>query len=93
MSISTVPLPRSASSTTAVTVLLTNEQAARLDEIRVGIRRTTGESISRSALIRAIINGLLPYQRNLLNCTSEADISHKISRVLEIATRHANTAR
>jgi hypothetical protein len=54
--------------TSAVTVLLTNEQTATLDEIAIGIRRTTGHSISRSAMIRAITTAVLPYCQEWLDC-------------------------
>ena len=73
--------------TSPVTVLLTDEQTVRLDEISIQIRRQSGKAISRSALIRAMTNALLPYARNFHEGRSEADICRKIARALDIATR------
>ena len=41
-------------STNAVTVLLTDDRTAFIDEVAAAMRRKTGRSISRSAMIRAI---------------------------------------
>jgi hypothetical protein len=51
-----------AAATSAVTVLLTNELTAGLDEVIADLRRTTGKAISRSAMIRAFTAALLPYR-------------------------------
>ena len=69
-----------------VTILLTNEQTVRLNEISAGIRRRTAKSISRSALIRALISALPPYYQSFLDCRTEADIRQKIARTLELLT-------
>ena len=50
--------PSAASAQTAVTVLLTNDQTAFLDEVAAEIRRETGGCISRSAILRAMISAL-----------------------------------
>ena len=70
----------------AVTVLLTNEQTVRLDEISAAIRRRSAKSISRSAVIRALISALLPYYQNFVDCRTEAEIRQKIARTLELLT-------
>ncbi|HYP13484.1 MAG TPA: hypothetical protein VEQ63_06150 [Bryobacteraceae bacterium] len=49
-----------ATSTSPVTVLLTNHQAAMLDEIAAGVRRDTGGVLSRSAMIRAVLSAVIP---------------------------------
>ena len=68
--------------TAAVTVLLTTEQAVKLDELSVAIRRATGKAVSRSALIRAFTAALLPYGGTLHTCRSQSEISVRISQTM-----------
>lgn len=68
-----------ASAQTAVTVLLTNDQAAFLDEVTAAIRRNTGGSVSRSAMLRAMMSALRPYYANWLKCRTEADVKEVIA--------------
>ena len=58
----------------AVTVLLTNDQTALMDEITAAIRRNTGRSISRSALLRAISTGVMTVHTDWLQCRNENDV-------------------
>src|SRR4051794_6250607 len=66
-----------------VSVLLTYEQAASLDELTAAILHRYGKSISRSALIRAILEAVLPYSEQLHRCASEGNVTFVLSRQLE----------
>ena len=68
----------------AVTVLLTNDQAALLDELGAVVHRRTGRALSRSAMIRATIAGVSPEHHELLLHTSEGEIAQAIGRRLRI---------
>jgi hypothetical protein len=68
---------------TAITVLLTNSQTALMDEVAAGIRRNTGTSISRSAMLRTMISAMTPYFREWLHCGSEAELMQLITRRLQ----------
>ena len=68
--------------TTAVTILLTNEQTALLDAAAAAIRRNTGVAISRSAMLRAIVSALLPFRQEWSKCQSAAQIKQKIENRL-----------
>ena len=67
-----------ASETSAVTVLLTNEQTALLDTTAAAIRRNTGVAISRSAMLRAIVSAALPFRQEWSKCQSAAQVEQKI---------------
>jgi hypothetical protein len=58
----------------AVTILLSNTQAARMDEVTAAIRRNTGRCISRSALIRGITAAALTRHQDWIQCRNEEDI-------------------
>jgi hypothetical protein len=58
----------------AVTVLLTNAQIAEMDEVTASIRRKTGRSISRSALLRAITTAALTLHTDWIQCRDENDV-------------------
>jgi hypothetical protein len=62
----------------AITVLFPNGRAVYLDELAAAIRRNTGKTLSRSALIRAMTKALLPLYREWLQCASEGDIERMI---------------
>ena len=68
--------------TSAVTVLLTNEQAALLDGAAANIRRNTGVAISRSAMLRAILSAVLPFRQEWSRCQSAMDVEQKITNRL-----------
>src|SRR4051812_37034559 len=76
--------PSAASAQTAVTVLLTNDQTAFLDEVAAEIRRETGGCISRSALLRAMISALKPYSEDWLKCRIETEVKEVMSLRLRI---------
>ena len=58
----------------AVTILLSNTQAASMDEVTAAIRRNTGHYISRSALIRGITAAVLTRRQDWIQCRDEQDI-------------------
>jgi len=60
--------------TTAISVLLTSDQIAKLDQVAIAIRHRNGPAISRSAMIRAIINPVLAYHQHWLTCESEQQL-------------------
>lgn len=66
--------PPKAAETAAITVLLTNEQIARLDEISVVIRRNSGTSLGRSALIRALTLAALTLHTDWKHCRNEDEV-------------------
>ena len=74
-------------STSAVTVLLTDDRTAFIDEIAAAVRRKTGHSISRSAMIRAITTAALPYYKDWLECRSEAEVQRMVSKRLQVGTK------
>lgn len=82
----------SAAETSPVTVLLTHHQTASIDEIIAGIRRNTGKTISRSALIRAIVSGVLPPLETWLWCRSEAELEQLIKAHCRELDRKASGA-
>ena len=75
--------PSAASAQTAVTVLLTNDETAFMDELAAEIRRRTGGCISRSAMLRAMLSALRPYHPEWLDCHSEPELKGRISRRLQ----------
>jgi hypothetical protein len=72
---------------TAITVILTDKETATMDEIALTIRRNTGKSISRSALIRAITTAALVWHRDWLNCRSEGEIRQKVGLRMQTGNR------
>ena len=64
--------------TSEVAVLLTDDQIANLDQLAINMRRTTGCALSRSAIIRAILNAVIKHQRTWPPCESEHDIQQVI---------------
>ena len=79
--------PGAASAQTAVTVLLTNDQTAFLDEIAAEIRRQTGGCISRSAILRAMICALTPYAEEWLKCCTETEVKEVIAIRLRVGSQ------
>ena len=82
--------------TIAITVLLTDEQTALMDKIAVAIRTNTGRAISRSAMIRAIVEATLPQHREWLRCSSETELRNVITQRLDwgkIVSQRVQTAR
>jgi hypothetical protein len=71
--------PSTASAQTAITVLLTYDQTAFLDEVAAEIRRETGGCISRSAILRAMMSALKPYAEDWLKCRTEAELKEVMS--------------
>src|SRR3954449_9391255 len=79
--------PSAASAQTAVTVLLTNDQTALLDEVSAEIRRETGGCLSRSAILRAMISALTAYAEDWLKCRTETEVKEVISLRLRIGSQ------
>ena len=73
--------------TTEVSILLTCDQVMRLDQVAIAIRRRTGRALSRSAMIRAIVNPVLPYHQNWLSCESESELRQEIANQLSRGNR------
>ena len=65
--------------TRSVSVLLTNHQTARLDEIAAALRRDTGNYMSRSDMLRAILSAVLPFFPDWGQGTSADDVSKIIA--------------
>jgi hypothetical protein len=63
----------------AITVLFPNHRAVYLDELAAAIRRNTGKTLSRSALLRAMTKALTPLYREWLECSSEDEVERKIT--------------
>ena len=78
--------PTRGGATSPVTVLLTNDQTATLDEISAAIRRNTGQAVSRSAILRALAAASLPYGEGWLRCRSEQQITQLVGRLLHIGS-------
>lgn len=70
--------------TSAVTVLLTRDQIATLDEMSAAIRRNTGVAISRSAVLRALATAALPHRNQWLRCRSEEHLVQRVAQVLNV---------
>jgi hypothetical protein len=79
--------PGAASAQTAVTVLLTNDQTALLDEVAAEIRRETGGCISRSAMLRAMISALTPYAEEWLKCRTETEVEQVMAIRLRVGSQ------
>ena len=65
-----------------VSVVLFDRQIARLDDIVNRIRRRTGNVVTRAALIRAFIDGVLDSKFDLTTIISERDLRHRLAMVL-----------
>jgi hypothetical protein len=78
-----------ARATACVTVLLTNHQTAFIDEIAADIRRRTGHALTRSAMLRAIADAVLPYFPEWANCRSEEELRELVARRMRGATQPA----
>ena len=87
----TTPTTSASPDTVAVTVLLTDDQIAVMDNLSVTIRRHTGKAVSRSAMIRAIVSAALPHHSEWLTCGSEAEIRETIAKKMDL-TRAVHTA-
>jgi hypothetical protein len=66
--------PRKAAATVAVTVLLTNEQIAQVDELTVVIRRNSGKAESRSALIRVLLDAPFMLRADWKHCRDADEV-------------------
>ena len=62
-----------------VTLVLSRENNAWLDEQTAAIRRQNGASVSRSGLIRGILQALADVPIGLERCRSESDVRTLVS--------------
>ena len=69
------------------TILVTNWQAACMDEMAADMRRRTGCAISRSALIRAIVMAVGESFPELVYCRSERQLYERLKQRLNDARR------
>jgi hypothetical protein len=66
-----------------VSVVLFDRQIARLDAAANVIRRKkTGSGLTRAAMIRAVIDGVLDSDLELTTITSERDLRQRLARLL-----------
>jgi hypothetical protein len=65
-----------------VSVVLMDRQIRSLDSALAAIRRARGTQITRAALIRALIDGVLDGGFDLASITSEVDLQGRLSRRL-----------
>jgi hypothetical protein len=70
----------------AITVLLPNDQIARLDEFLAAVRRRSGKRISRSGVLRAMAAALLPHHEDWIKVKSEEQLQQQIELRLYINT-------
>ena len=54
-----------AGATRSITVRLTDDETAGLDELALRIRRTTGEALNRSSIIRGFLDGFIAVPDNV----------------------------
>ena len=69
------------------TLVLSNQHTAWLDDISVKIRYRTGAAVSRSSLVRAMIEAMNEVRIDLSACTSEQAVREKILACLNSGRR------
>lgn len=62
------------------TVVLRNDQVAKLDRLCADVRARSGTAIARAELIRAMIDAVLASSIELAHATSEEDLRNRITR-------------
>jgi hypothetical protein len=65
-----------------VSVVLFDRQVVRMDDVINAIRRKTGIVLTRAALIRALIDGVLDSQFELTAIVSEGDLRKQLAKRL-----------
>jgi hypothetical protein len=65
-----------------VSVVLFNRQILRLDDAASVIRQKTGTVVTRAALIRAIIDGVLDSDFDVTTIASERHLRERLARLL-----------
>ena len=63
-------------------MVLFDRQIIRLDAAAKIIRKKTGNALTRAALIRALIDGVLDSGLELTTITSESDLRQRLARLL-----------
>jgi hypothetical protein len=69
--------------TEKATLVLSRETSVWLDQQTAAIRRHSGEAVSRSELVRGILQGLADASMDFSHCTSERDVCKMLSFLLE----------
>jgi hypothetical protein len=72
-----------------VSVVLFDRQIVRLDDVVNAIRRRTGAALTRASLIRALIDGVLDSEFDLLTISSEGDLRQQLAKRLRTKPRRA----
>ena len=65
-----------------VSVVLFDRQIVRMDDVINAIRRQTGIVLTRAALIRAVIDGVLDSEFELTAIVSEGDLRKRLAKRL-----------
>jgi hypothetical protein len=65
-----------------VSVVLFDRQIVQLDAAAKVIRKKTGNVLTRAAMIRALIDGVLDSGLELTTITSESDLRQRLARLL-----------
>jgi hypothetical protein len=65
-----------------VSVVLFDRQIVRLDAAAKVILKNTGNALTRAAMIRALIDGVLDSGLELTTITSESDLRQRLARRL-----------
>ena len=63
-------------------MVLFDRQIVRLDAAAKVIRKQTGNALTRAAMIRALIDGVLDSGLELTTITSESDLRQRLARLL-----------
>jgi hypothetical protein len=69
-------------------VILTQDDADWLDEQTLAFRKNNRKSLSRSALLRAVLQGARAVQLDLSRCQSEKQIAEGIASLLRRGSNH-----
>ena len=65
-----------------VSVVLFDRQVVRLDDVVNAIHRRKGIGLTRAALIRALIDGVLDSKFELTTISSEKDLRQRLAKLL-----------
>ena len=70
-----------------VNVVLDSPSTAWLEEQALMIRRATGAALSRSELLRGMLNGLMQAGTDFSRCRTEADVADLLAFLLQALRR------
>ena len=69
------------------TLVLSRDTSVWLDEQRAGIRRQSGTSVSRSQIVRGVLQGLADASMDFSQCTGEREICEAVVSAHRAATK------